>query len=96
LPNSELAGALIPALARSELLPRLYALDLSRGTLGDDEIDALIDNAPRFRHLASLDLSESFLSEHAAARIRKVLDNVIVDGQHDPIDPGERFVSTGE
>ena len=79
--NSELAEPLLEALAKSPLLPRLHSLDLSMGNAGDDMVRALVAHAPRLRHLASIDLTDNFLTEDHTAEIRRVLDNVIVANQ---------------
>jgi uncharacterized protein (TIGR02996 family) len=103
--NSELSDSLIPALADSRLLPQLHSLDLSRGVFARTAADALVEHAAAFRHLASIDLSDNVLEPDEIARIRAVLDNVIIGDQRereeDDDEDGEvvalgRYVSLGE
>lgn len=103
--NSELSDSLVAALAESKVLPQLHSLDLSRGIFARVAADALVEHAAAFRHLASIDLSENVLEPDEAARIRAVLDNVIIGNQRereeDEYEDGEvveagRYVALGE
>ncbi|MEJ7600701.1 MAG: hypothetical protein WKG01_22535 [Kofleriaceae bacterium] len=103
--NSELSDSLIAELARSEILPQLHSLDLSRGVMAQVAADSLVAHAAAFRHLASLDLSANVLERAEIDRIRAVLDNVITVGQRerdeDEYEDDElvelgRYVSIGE
>jgi uncharacterized protein (TIGR02996 family) len=60
--NSEIPGAIVRALAKSPLLARLKALDLSKGTMTDDDVRPLVESFGAFQHLEKLDLSENYLS----------------------------------
>jgi hypothetical protein len=65
------------------ILPRLHSLDLSKGILARRGVAAFEEHAAAFRHLASIDLSENLLEHEEAARIRAVLDNVILTDQRE-------------
>ncbi len=93
--NSELSDELIPALARSAILPQLDSLDLSKGVAGEEAAAALVEHAAAFRHLAALDLSANLLAADDIARIAGVLDNVIATDQR-PRYGDERYVAIGE
>jgi len=103
--NCELVDDVIPALAASDVLPRLHSLDLSKGVMHRRATEALVQNAARFRHLASIDLSENLLEDSHVEAIRGVLDNVIIgeqreydpdDGDPDDDDELPRYVAVGE
>jgi hypothetical protein len=79
--NAGFADEVIGELASHPVLSKLSSLDLSKGTLGRDGAALLVRKAARFRHLASLDLSENLLDPDDVRRIRAVLDNVIVEHQ---------------
>lgn len=87
----------IEALAHSALLPRLSSLDLSRGILARRGVELLRQYAPRFRHLASIDVSANLLRDDEVARIREVLDNTIPFDQRDrELDDYEEDEADGE
>ncbi len=103
--NCEWVEDAIDALARSQVLPQLSSLDLSRGILAQRGVALLREHAAAFRHLASIDLSANLLTAGEAVQIREVLDNVILNDQRER-DPyyeedeadGEvaRYVAVGE
>jgi len=97
--NCELVEQLIPVLAKSRLLPQLYSLELSMGTLGEQGATLLAHHAGAFRHLASLDLSSNLLEPAASERIAAALDNVVIGPQREfDGDPEEdyRYVAEHE
>ncbi len=98
--NCSFVSDVVDALARSRLLPQLYSLDLSRGTLAERGTDFLVGHARAFRHLASIDLSNNLLVASEVAEIRAVLDNVIIGKQRERDDTDEedelRYVAVGE
>ena len=101
--NSELSDDLLPMLAKSQLLPKLESLDLSRGIAAKTFTDYLVGNPAPYRHLAAFDLSENVLYDEEVEQIRAVLDNVLLadqrpDDREDDYedDPGERYVALGE
>jgi uncharacterized protein (TIGR02996 family) len=73
--NNDLTDELIDLLAENPLLPQLKTLDLSKGTLSDAGAERMIELAPRFKHLAEIDLSSNFVHE-AAAPLKKALKQV--------------------
>jgi uncharacterized protein (TIGR02996 family) len=83
LVNCDLVEEMLPALAGSALLPRLYSLDLSKGTISRRGAAVLAQHAPAFRHLAAIDLTDNFLARDDAACITAVLDNVVIGPQRE-------------
>lgn len=93
--NCELAGELAASLARSRILPRLAHLDLSHGTLDDAGARAILDHADAFRHLATLDLRNNYLTAATLGLLARLGPLVETSGQQLPED-GERYVSVSE
>lgn len=96
LRNCELVDSLIPALARSDLLPRLRALDLSDGTMAERGAVALLAQAGAFRHLQRLRLDHNYLNEGECEQIYRVLPNATFGDQTKRDDEDMRFVALGE
>ena len=99
--NSELSDNLVQALVASRVLGQLESLDLSRGIAAAAFTEQLVRNAPRFRHLAEIDLSRNLLRDDEIAAIRAVLDNVVIGEQRErdddfEDDPADRYVEVGE
>jgi hypothetical protein len=89
LRNTERTGYWVRALAEAPVTPTLEALDLSLGTLRDEDADVLLD-APAFRDLERLDLHHHFLSEDMAERVRAEFAAAGVDVDlSEPKDPHE-------
>ncbi|MEU4777007.1 STM4015 family protein [Micromonospora sp. NPDC023633] len=76
--NAEIADAVAAAVATAPIVPRLEALDLSKGTLTDEGAKALLAGQP-LTHLTRLDLHHHFLSEETAAAVVAALPGVQVD-----------------
>ncbi len=93
--NCELADELVESVARSRILPRLAHLDLSHGTLGDAGARAILEHADAFRHLATLDLRENYLTAATLAPLARLGPRVETSGQRLP-EEGQRYVSIGE
>ena len=93
--NCEFVGDVLEPLAKSPLLAQLKSLDFSKGTLVDEQCDALLRHADAFQHLAVIDLSENHLNERGAEIARR-LPNAIVDGQRYEDDEDRRYVALGE
>jgi hypothetical protein len=89
--SSELGVELVRALEKSPLLPRLRALDLSKGVFTDAEVDALLRVAPKFAHL-ELNLSENFLGERLA-EVRRAFPRAVLKDQRPEAD---RYAAAGE
>ena len=67
--NSEIPGAIVRGLVKSPLLARLKTLDLSKGTMTDDDARPLVESFTAFQHLEQLDLSENYLSPSTIASL---------------------------
>lgn len=99
LVNCEFVDDLIPALARSKVLPRLRTLDLSKGTMAGAAAAALIHDAGAFRHLESIDLDKNLLLDEELAQIRKALPKAVHGEQRDRGEDDEediRYAAVGE
>jgi len=94
LRNCEFTGELVKVLPDAKILPQLEELDLSKGVLIDEDVEALIANKAAYAHLKNLDLSENLLGE--TEKLEKALKNVDVSGQRDHDDPEHRYVAVGE
>ncbi|MEZ4318735.1 MAG: WGR domain-containing protein [Myxococcota bacterium] len=84
LKNAEMQGEIAAAVANAPILARLSVLDLSMGTLVDDQAEVLLAHADRFRHLEKLDLSDNYLSDAMVRRLRDALPCCTAHGQREP------------
>ncbi len=96
LMNSEWEEALITAVAKSKILPRLQVLDLSMGVLDGKATTALLANAARFQHLRELILVDNYFSEEDQAKLKQALPNAQFGEQKDDEDPEYRYTTVGE
>src|SRR5262249_19508644 len=80
LANSNFADGIAEALAGSKILDRLEPVDLSRGTLGERGVAAILA-APGFAKLKRLDLSYSYISPELCRQLGKLGPVVVLDGQ---------------
>ncbi|MCW5807022.1 MAG: TIGR02996 domain-containing protein [Deltaproteobacteria bacterium] len=100
--NSELVTDVARLLPASKLAPKLRSLDLSRGTFGDDDAAELAAEAKRFRALATLDVSRSFLTAAGVRALKAAFPGVTVvakdqRAERDEADYGSaRYVSVRE
>ena len=95
LRNCEFADEICDGIASSRLLRQLEVLDLSMGTLSDVGVEAILQHADAFRHLETLDVSQSWISSAALARLRTLGPTIVDhDQQGDPDD--DRYVMVGE
>jgi hypothetical protein len=69
LRNADFTAALCRVLPRAALLPRLQELDLSLGTMTDEDAAVLAASAPAFGHLARLDVHGSMLTAEGEQRV---------------------------
>jgi hypothetical protein len=83
LANSEFVDSAIEALAGSKILPRLRTLDLSHGVMAGRGARLLVEHAPAFGHLASIDLDHNFLLPGEVSQIKQALPNIKVGEQRD-------------
>ena len=65
LRNCEFADELAVALGSAKVIGQLKKLDLSKGTLTDTGVEAMIESKDAFSHLAHLDLSDNYLAKSA-------------------------------
>ncbi|SCL22605.1 hypothetical protein GA0074692_1424 [Micromonospora pallida] len=103
--NAEIADEVAAAVATAPVVARLAVLDLSRGTMTDAGLDALLAGQP-LTHLHRLDLYHHYLSEEAARRAVARLAGVRLAGVRvdvsDPQEPDEddgevyRYTAVGE
>ncbi len=97
LENSEWKEALVEAVAKSKVLPRLKVLDLSMGIMGTESAQALVANAAKFKHLKELHLEDNYFSEDDQALVKKALPNAVFGEQkEDEDDPEYRYTTIGE
>ncbi len=92
--NCEFSSELLVATLQSKVLPKLKVLDFSKGILGDADVDVLLKNADRLKHLERLDLSENLIDD--VERLKTALPNAIVDEQRDDDDGEYRYCAVGE
>jgi uncharacterized protein (TIGR02996 family) len=98
LRNCELTAELCEALPEAEVLDRLESLDLSLGTMNDEEAKRLARDPRPFENLARLDVSENYLTESSRPVLSKLCHELTFGEQRDPMVYGEyeRFASVGE
>lgn len=100
LKNCEWQDDLAVALTKSELLAQLESVDLSMGTMHGDGVEAIIANAAKYKHLKRLDVSENFLSDDQAERLRKALGEIVEIGEQEAPDQWDDelhyFTTVGE
>ncbi|HEY1811557.1 MAG TPA: TIGR02996 domain-containing protein [Kofleriaceae bacterium] len=91
--NTEHACDLADALPHGKLAPQLARVSLAKGTLDDDAAETLASNAAAFPRLVRLDVSESFLTAAAIARLGRAFGKrvtIVADDQRlDPDDDDE-------
>ncbi|WP_370010277.1 STM4015 family protein [Nocardiopsis sp. LDBS0036] len=90
LRNAEHTGAWVRALAEAPVTSRLHTLDLSLGTLRDEDVPHLLES-PVFRGLRRLDLHHHYLSEDAEKEVRALftragVETDLSDGQVPEVD----------
>ena len=95
LRNCEFADEICDGIASSRLLRQLEVLDLSMGTLSDVGVEAILQHADAFRHLKTLDVSQSWISDAALARLR-TLGPAIIDRDQQGGPDDDRYVMVGE
>ncbi|MFT3693060.1 MAG: hypothetical protein QM831_07955 [Kofleriaceae bacterium] len=86
LRNCDLHAAIVPVLSSSRLLRQLESLDLSGGTIATREVDILVAHASDLRHLATIDLTDNFISVEDCRRLRGALPNANVTKQREDED----------
>ncbi|PRP93503.1 WGR domain-containing protein [Enhygromyxa salina] len=96
LQNSEMQDEIAVALATSKLLAQVQSVDLSMGTMRGAGVQAIIDNAPRFKHLKSLNLANNYISSVQATQLRAALGDIVKIGRQETPDvyDGEQYYYT--
>jgi uncharacterized protein (TIGR02996 family) len=97
--NAHFQDDIARGVAGSKVLAQLHTLDLSKGMMGDEGAQAILDNAKGFAHLKQLDLSENYVSSAMAKKLKAALGkNVELDAssQGDADDPEDRYVQISE
>ncbi len=98
--NAEFSKALARVLPKSKVLAQLETLDLSKGTLTDEDAEVLAANAAAFKHLKRLDLTENLLGKKGEKLVAKLCADVARGNQRDDDyeedDDGRRYVAVGE
>ncbi len=92
--DADFSDQLVPLLATSKLLKQLKSLDLSKGTLTDDDAEAMLDNASAFKHLKRLDVTQNRLTKKGVKRVTRVCPNVAAGNQRK--DDDDRYSTVGE
>ncbi|MFT3695641.1 MAG: TIGR02996 domain-containing protein [Kofleriaceae bacterium] len=98
LRNCEFADELAVALSTAKITPQLKKLDLSKGTLTDTGVDAMIKAKDAFSHLQHLDLSDNYLAK-SARTATQIIPAVRTKPQRTPSEwDGEqhRYAALGE
>jgi uncharacterized protein (TIGR02996 family) len=93
--NCEWVNDLCKVIHKSRIVKQLKHLNLSKGIMTDEGVDALVENKEAFAHLESIDVSENFLSSDGEARLRG-LCKAVHGGQREDEDPEYRYVVVGE
>ncbi len=75
--NCGFADAACRLLVTSPLAPQLYRLTLSRGTLTDDGVEILMAHRDRFPSLATIDVSDTFVSPAGRTRLSQLTREVV-------------------
>lgn len=98
LKNFEFASKLCEALPQAKILAQLETLDLSMGTITDEEAEVLAANAAAFKHLKHLDLTQNLMTEEGARQVAKLCPDVARGNQRadDYGDEDERYPAVGE
>jgi len=79
--NSEIAGDIVRALVQSPLLAQLEVLDLSKGTLVDEDLAPIVNNLGAVKKLRRLDLSTNYLTADLEAMLKRELGAVFHGGE---------------
>ncbi len=99
LKNNEFGDEIAGIVVGSPLVAGLEELDLSMSTLADPGAEVLIQGAARLRHLRVLDLTDCYITDEVAARLKAALPNANVSEQREPDNWGDelhRYSSVGE
>lgn len=98
LRNAEFTDALCKALPKARILKQLETLDLSMGTMSDEGARSLAAAPQALRHLATITVTDNFLTRAGIAALRKLGPTIVSKEQKDfdDDDPSYRYVSVAE
>ncbi|MGZ3453292.1 MAG: TIGR02996 domain-containing protein [Polyangiales bacterium] len=98
LRNAEFTNELVSVLLAAPILTRLESLDLSMGVLAAEGARVLLEHGAAWRHLKTLDVSESLLAGNDALldQLRAVGPEILAGDQRDDEDPTYRYVAVHE
>lgn len=100
LRNNELVTDIVRLLPASKLAAQLETIDLSMGTMDDNDADELAAEARKFTKLKKLILDDSFVTPAAAKRVKAAFKSVDVSAKEPKErydwDPQHRYVTVGE
>jgi predicted DNA-binding WGR domain protein len=86
LQNSDMQDAIATELASSKLLAAVSSVDLSMGTMREPGARALLANAPRFKHLKSLNLASNYIPADLCTQLRAALGTMVNIGRQNTPD----------
>ena len=78
--NAEIQGEVVREIVKSPLLEQLEELDLSKGTLVDEEAQPLVQHAAALKKLKKLDLSENYLTDDFERTLKKTFGKAVDGG----------------
>jgi uncharacterized protein (TIGR02996 family) len=78
--NSEIQGVVVREVVKSSLLKQLETLDLSKGTLLDEDAVPIVQNLAALKKLKRLDLSENYLTDDFERTLKKALGKAFQGG----------------
>lgn len=96
--NCQYTDAIAEALATAPILDRIDALDLSKGTLGDDGARALL-NSGKLTRLKRFDITHHYVSQAMLVELRRATPLLVADEPQTPDDwDGEahRYIAVSE
>jgi hypothetical protein len=99
LKNCEYVNEIAAEISSAKILPRLKALELSKGVLHTKGVQALVEKKAAFAHLTRLDLSDNFLDASAQKLASTIIAQVRTKPQRTAYgeDTEEnRYVALGE
>ena len=99
--NAEFEGELAREIHESPLARQLTELNLSKGTLEDDDAAVLASNARFFPKLTVLDVSDNYLTRDGTNALKQAFKRVELRAkdQREPYDPDDedaRYVAVSE
>lgn len=77
--NCAFADPVCRVIARSPIAAQLYRLSLARGTLTDAGVEVLVEQRARFPSLATIDVSETFVTAAGVSRLRTMAREVVAN-----------------